>query len=93
MCVWLQRGHVMVKTVVQPMPLENYLKEQLLRPELEIEIDVPILDLPGLGGLPGGEDSGSEAGAAGMLQVCDTRLLLLFSTHVYDFINGKIILI
>ena len=63
----------MVKTVVQPVPLENYLKEQLLRPEMELEIDVPILDLPCFGSpARDNEDTASEAGAAGMLQVRQT---------------------
>jgi len=73
-----ERGHVMVKTVVQPVPLENYLKEQHIRPELELEIDVPILDLPCFASPTGGDhgDTVWEAGAAGMLQMLGPDALM-----------------
>ena len=64
----------MVKTIVQPMPLENYLKEIPLRPDFEVEIDVPILNLPSLPGDETASNPASEAGAAGMLQVGEAKL-------------------
>ncbi len=79
--VYLQRVLSSVKTYAQPRPLSSYMTDPSTMPGVEIEVSVPVMNLPGMDSSMGfnldmmsPKSQGSlgsqlEAGAAAMLQV------------------------